>query len=360
MRGSDAATIRASERPPGIVEGGELPRGTTLDRYVILKRLGDGGMGVVYLAFDGELDRRVAIKVLRPQAVGDVSALEARARLLREAQAMAKVSHPNVVSVYDVGTFGDEIFVAMEFVSGATLREWRNEQKRGTRAILDAYLQAGRGLEAAHAAGILHRDFKPENVVVDERGQVKVLDFGLARLETMSDAAGPKESAGSIALRETGPDLRAGLGTPLTRFGAIMGTPGYMAPEQLVGGVATAKSDQFAFSVALYEALFGELPFEGDNIVSLVLEYPRGALPAHPPRHGRPGPRAARARAGPRERAGEAVRLDEAAPRRAGTRRADPRRRWAQAIAATALVALPLGVFATRFSPERAALRRRL
>jgi tetratricopeptide (TPR) repeat protein/predicted Ser/Thr protein kinase len=258
--------LRASDHPE-VVEPGELPRGATLGRYVILKRLGRGGMGVVYLAIDSELDRRVAIKVLRAETT---EGGETRARLLREAQAMAKVSHPNVIGVYDVGTFRDEVFIAMEYVSGTTLREWWTRTKPGIGAIIGAYAAAGRGLAAAHAAGILHRDFKPENVLVDERGQVKVLDFGLARLDDSASAAPQKESVGSIALHETGLRGHGALATPLTRYGAIMGTPAYMAPEQLVGEVATARSDQFAFAVALYEALYGVLPFEGETMTTLT------------------------------------------------------------------------------------------
>jgi tetratricopeptide (TPR) repeat protein/predicted Ser/Thr protein kinase len=263
----------------------ELARGAMLDRYVVLKRIGHGGMGVVYLALDSELERRVAIKVLRAEGTSARSASETRARLLREAQAMAKVSHPNVVAVYDVGTFGEQVFVAMEYVRGETLREWRARANPKTRGIVDAYVQAGRGLEAAHAAGILHRDFKPENALVDRKGNVKVLDFGLARLDEEDEPA-EGESVGKIALGETGLDHGSGLGTPLTRAGAIMGTPAYMAPEQLVGEPATAKSDQFAFCVALHEAIYGVLPFEGESLSALAASIHAGKM--------RPVPREAR------------------------------------------------------------------
>jgi tetratricopeptide (TPR) repeat protein/predicted Ser/Thr protein kinase len=272
MGDSEHATRTLSGDAPAASspEGPELARGTTLHRYVILKRLGRGGMGVVYLAFDGELDRRVAIKVLRPELEGRRSARDTRARLLREAQAMAKVSHPNVVSIYDVGTFGDEVFLAMEYVSGETLRAWRARLHPNARAIVEAYVQAGRGLEAAHAVGILHRDFKPENTLVDERGRVRVLDFGLARLEGSREPEEITASDPRIAFYETGIDRHAALSTPLTHQGAILGTPAYMAPEQLVGEGATARSDQFAFAAALYEALFGVLPFDGTTTSTLA------------------------------------------------------------------------------------------
>ncbi len=264
MNDTTESNDRTLSAPSPSIEAPELAPGAVLDRYVVLKRIGSGGMGTVYLAFDGELDRRVAIKVLRARATSRVTAGEMRQRLLREAQAMAKVSHPNVVAVFDVGTFGEEVFVAMEFVDGVTLREWRGQGAKGprsTREIVEAYIKAGRGLEAAHTEGILHRDFKPTNVLVDERGRVKVLDFGLARFEATSDVAASDDTV------DDRDDRKGLLASSITHFGAIMGTPAYMAPEQLVGEQATVRSDQFAFCVALYEALHGNAPFEsGDTL----------------------------------------------------------------------------------------------
>jgi len=273
------ATLDASGPGGPRPDAPELPRGTTLGRYVVLKPLGHGGMGVVYLGFDGELDRRVAIKVLRTDVGDSASTSETRARLLREAQAMAKVSHANVISVFDVGTFGDQVFVAMEYVQGHTLRDWQAGKR--PREILDAYVQAGRGLEAAHAAGILHRDFKPDNVLVDGRGHVKVLDFGLARLEALPGAT--KQSVGSIALEDTGAHRRGALETPLTVAGAIVGTPDYMGPEQLAGDKATARTDQFSFCVALYEALYGHIPFEGKTVSDRASNIHAGRVRPAPP-----------------------------------------------------------------------------
>src|SRR5262245_37690244 len=210
-------------------------------------------MGVVYAAYDPELDRRVALKLLH--AGGSV---EARKRLLREAQAMARLAHPNVIAVHDVGTWGDEVFVAMEFVEGPTLAERVRDEEPGWREVLDLYLQAGEGLAAAHVAGIVHRDFKPQNALVGRDGRVRVLDFGLAR---GTGALPPREA-------EEGPDSGAAPGllvTPLTRSGSRMGTPAYMSPEQFEGLPADELSDQFSFCVALYEALYGERPFGGGN-----------------------------------------------------------------------------------------------
>ena len=254
-------TLRDPDRAqttPEALEGDELAQGTSLGRYVILKRIGRGGMGIVYLAFDNELERRVALKVLRPVSADGGSLGEVRARLLREAQALAKVSHPNVVAVFDVGSFGDEVFVAMEYIDGATLREWRAAKSRSVTEVVGAYVQAGRGLEAAHAAGILHRDFKPENLLVDERGRVKVVDFGLARLEggARIDSERPAPPPGSEIRIDP-----SGLSAPLTELGALVGTPPYMAPEQLVGEKVDTRTDQFSFCLTLHEALYGEKPF---------------------------------------------------------------------------------------------------
>jgi len=207
-----------------------LERGATVGRYVVIDRVGQGGMGVVYSGYDPELDRKVALKLLRPdRASGEA----ARMRLLREAQAIARLSHPNVVAVHDAGTFGDQVFVAMEFVEGTTLREWLREERRPWREVVARFVLAGRGLAAAHAAGLVHRDFKPDNVLLGRDGQVRVADFGLAR------PVGERDGE---------------------EWGLAAGTPAYMAPEQLRGGSADARSDQFSFSVALWEALYGERP----------------------------------------------------------------------------------------------------
>src|SRR5438105_3205842 len=169
----------------------ELGRGATIGRYLVLTLLGKGGMGEVYAAYDPELDRKVAIKVLHGTPSGGTDAAEGRARILREAQALAQLSDPNVVAVYDVGTFGERVFLAMEFVDGNTLSYWQQSAIRSWKDIVDRYSNAGRGLAAAHKRGLVHRDFKPENAMVGRDGQVRVMDFGLARSEAAPAVDGP-------------------------------------------------------------------------------------------------------------------------------------------------------------------------
>lgn len=227
-----------------------FPRGTALGRYVLLERLGAGGMGVVYAAYDPELERKVAVKLLRSDAADARAADEGQSRLLREAQAMARLSHPNVLPVFDVGVVGDRVFIAMELVEGCDARQWREAAARNWTQVLAVYLQAARGLSAAHAAGLVHRDFKPENVLVGADGRTRVTDFGLARAE----AGGPSTLMGSSSLHSR-----------VTQEGRVLGTPAYMAPEQWRGEPPDARADQFAFCVALWEALTGQRPFEPDG-----------------------------------------------------------------------------------------------
>lgn len=252
---------------------GHLSRGAAIGRYLILDRIGAGGMGVVYAAHDPELDRKVAIKLLRPDRTG-AAAEEHRLRLQREAQAIARLSDPNVVAVYDAGTLGEQVFVAMEFVEGRTLRQWLAEGSRSWREIVEVFLAAGRGLAAAHAAGLAHRDFKPDNVLLGRDGRVKVADFGLAR--PVGEATGGAPEEGS-------PVASAGiLASPITELGAALGTPAYMAPEQLRGVAADARSDQFSFCVSLYEALYGERPFPGGNPREIAQAVTRGSVREEP------------------------------------------------------------------------------
>ena len=234
-----------------------IARGAILGRYVILDVLGEGGMGVVYAAFDPQLDRRVALKLLRPELAAGAGAA---ARLLREGRAIAKLAHPNVVTVFDVGEYEGGVFVAMELVDGRSLDAWIREKSHPWREVVGVFLQAGAGLSAAHAAGVIHRDFKPANVLIGKDGRVRVSDFGLARIAETDDSERP--SAPTLPI-DHDPVV------PLTRTGAIVGTPAYMATEQFEGGAIDAKTDQFSFAVALYEALHGERPFAGLTVAEL-------------------------------------------------------------------------------------------
>jgi eukaryotic-like serine/threonine-protein kinase len=257
-----------------------LVPGASVGRYRVLEVVGSGGMGVVYAAYDPELDRKVAVKVLRN---ADHRAAERTSRLLREAQAMAKLSHPNVITVHDVGTFDDQVFVAMEFVQGRTLSAWLRSDPPWAE-IESVFVAAGRGLEAAHRVGIVHRDFKPDNVLIGDDGRVRVTDFGLARLASgwtdHQHATGDSDASRD----DDAPAL------PLTATGALVGTPAYMAPEQFDGGTVSDASDQYSFCVALYEAAYRERPHKASSLPELVTrvlaaEVARPAGEGKAPRH---------------------------------------------------------------------------
>jgi tetratricopeptide (TPR) repeat protein len=253
--------------------------GRVAGRFVLLRLLGMGGMGAVYEAYDPELDRRVALKFLR----ADIRAGSRSARLVREAQALARVSHPNVVTVHDVGTVGDQVFVAMELLVGQTLKQWLTGSKPNPRHVLEVFLQAGRGLAAAHAAGVVHRDFKPDNVIVGVDGRVHVTDFGLAR---RADEPTDEIPAGSQ------PAARP---VWATRTGTMVGTPAYMAPEQIRGESTTASTDQFAFCLALYEALYGERAFPATDLGERARDMAAGRVTPRPKGRGFPVPTRIRA-----------------------------------------------------------------
>lgn len=298
----DRSGRRAGNKSP---DPGRYERGSTIGRYMVLEFLGRGGMGVVYLAYDPELDRRVAIKVLRTRA-----SLRVRQRLEREARALARLSHPNVVQVYDAGVHEGHLFMAMEFIEGYALDEWcKNEPAPHWRDILQVYMQVGRGIAAAHDKGMVHRDIKPANLLLGNDGRVCVADFGLAAAHEsglqsssdgipdsildsshISDKAGEKAGAldsgsitnpqsassdGDLSLDTSGDgliskpslsSLRARLEDSMTRTGALMGTPAFMAPEQQATGACSPATDQYSFCASLYSSLYGILPFSVANI----------------------------------------------------------------------------------------------
>lgn len=223
-------------------------------RYRLIEVLGAGGMGIVYLARDTQLNRNVALKITRT----GVSRAGAQ-RLLREAQAMAQLSHRNVVAVHDVGVWQDHIFVAMEYLEGGTLASYLLKGRRPWPDVLEKFVQAGLGLAAAHRAAIVHRDFKPENVLLSATGEVRVADFGLARLLTDETAEPLPSAVGAPSKGDPSDALRA----RLTRMGTLLGTPSYMSPEQTNHLVVDHRADIWSFCVALYEALYCELPFPG-------------------------------------------------------------------------------------------------
>jgi len=239
----------------------------SLGRFEIRSKLGEGGMGVVLLAVDPTLGRLVALKVLHDQ--GTQESIAARRRLLREAQGIAQLAHENVIVVHEVGTHAGRDYVAMEYVKGKTLGGW--QANRSWREVRDIYIRAGRGLAAAHAAGLVHRDFKPDNVLVGDDGRVRVTDFGLVA------AIGAPMSATTEGLRNS-----SELGVTLTSTGSIMGTPRYMAPEQHRGEPVDARADQFSFCASLYEALYGRPPFAGDSYEVLRMRVLAGELTPPP------------------------------------------------------------------------------
>ena len=251
----------------------EFEPGQRFAHFELGEVLGRGGMGTVVAAHDRRLDRRVALKFLTRAGQDEV----ARERLLREARSLARLSHPNVVAVYEVGEAKGMPFLAMELVEGQSLREWlRADEEPADQAedaspsppptrleILDMFLAIGRALAAAHDLGIVHRDFKPDNVLVGSDGRPRVVDFGLARLGLAQGFDSPAPRPASSASLEGSP------GGSLTRTGTLLGTPAYMAPEQWIGLPIDARSDQFSFCVALFHALYGQPPFSGDSMEKL-------------------------------------------------------------------------------------------
>ena len=269
MRAAPTAGVRGALERNRVMAGlfGEPAAAVKIGRFSVLHPIGAGGMGEIFAAYDPELDRKVAIKLVRSESRSS----QAADRLYREAQTLARLSHPNVVQVYEVGRHEGQVFLAMEFVRGQDLQGWlASDQQRSWREALQVMIAAGRGLAAAHEAGLMHRDFKPANVLVGDDGQVRVIDFGLARSDEHG-VRGAEGAAPELVTLDSGVQQRIGASASasLTMTGSILGTPAYMSPEQMEAQPTDRRSDQWSFCVALFEALYGERPFVGATMAEL-------------------------------------------------------------------------------------------
>ncbi|HSR97376.1 MAG TPA: serine/threonine-protein kinase [Kofleriaceae bacterium] len=257
-----------AEAGAAVAAASDLAPGASIGKYRLERILGSGGMGVVWAAFDPDLERAVAIKVLR--SIDDGASL--RTRLLREARAMARLKHPNILTVYEVGTDRNRDYIAMELIDGDDLDAWlRTKPPRAE--ILAALFAAGRGLAAAHDAGLIHRDLKPHNILRGRDGSVYVTDFGLARGQIEDGAEIVQQpiavAATAVASGSYPRGVDSVLDSPLTQTGVLIGTPAYMAPEQFAGRAPDPRSDQFAFCITVWEALTGSRPFAGSTLDEL-------------------------------------------------------------------------------------------
>lgn len=269
-QGSSTEGEMSTDRPRSETSGPELIPPAVMGRYRMEHRIGAGGMGVVFAAVDPKLNRKVAIKLMHEHLLDEP---KHRIRMLREAQALAQLSHPNVVQIYEVGEDGDHLFIVMEYVDGGTLREWTEARPRSWSEVVGVYAQAAHGLAAAHDVGLTHRDFKPENTLLGRDGRVRVVDFGLAQVQRGASGPESRGPAGTSALFiENAFEMNA------TITGGVVGTAAYMPPEQLRGLAVDARGDVFAFCVALYRALYGCNPFRGVTVARLYQEITSGHL----------------------------------------------------------------------------------
>jgi tetratricopeptide (TPR) repeat protein/tRNA A-37 threonylcarbamoyl transferase component Bud32 len=355
----EVITVAVGPRPRAGApkRAGEFSRGALVDRYVLLDLLGNGAMGAVYSAYDPQLDRRVAIKILHRWLQSDASDNDFRARLVREAQTMGRLSHPNVVAVYDVGVSPDGwVFLAMEIVEGGTLAAWLKEKAPPWREVLRMFCQAGEGLAAAHRAGIIHRDFKLDNVLLGVDGRPRVTDFGIAHTAehdlrgapspSSADPPAPPPEVGTLSALSLSGNGR------LTLTGTILGTPGYMAPEQFdASRDIDERADVFSFCATLYRALYGERAFDGETLEQIASATLNGRV--------RPAPKGSAVPGWLRRELLRGLSTDrDARPRSMGellaALRADPARRRNRWLAAVALgAAAGLAAAAVHGSTQR-------
>ncbi len=272
LAGADGFSSGRTESYP--MEGGMLEDKVPvvqIGRFDVEQVLGKGGMGIVYSAFDPKLNRMVAVKVLRYSSASQSDQVQLQARLLREAQALAKLSHENVVPVYEVGESSQGVFIIMEYVEGRSLAKWLRSSARPWQEVVRHFIAAGRGLAAGHTAGLIHRDFKPDNVLLGNDERVRVIDFGI-----VASAVLPVPS---VALGDSD------TGHGLTMQGSVLGTPMFMSPEQHTGGVIDERADQFSFCASLYWALYAQAPFEGESYEKLSQNILDGKLREPPKGH---------------------------------------------------------------------------
>jgi serine/threonine protein kinase len=251
-----------------------LGPGERFGRYVIMRPLGEGGTAPVYQGYDPDLDRMVALKVISADHASDSDDATTCGQGLREAQAMGRLSHPNVVIVYEIGREADCFLIVMEYVDGITLRQWRRDNASQWYQTVAAFSEAGKGLAAVHNAGLVHCDFKPENVLIDSAGRVKVTDFGLARGPSNMNAVFDRSPVECATIDELS---RSANPYPCCRD-VVGGTPGYMAPEQIAGEEITPRTDQFSFCVSMFEGLYGKRPFVAQGLDDLYKRMNRGAI----------------------------------------------------------------------------------
>lgn len=227
--------------------------GTIINQYKIISAIGKGGMGEVFLAEDTKLKRQVALKILPIEFAEDKDRMS---RFVREAQSASALNHPNIITIYEIGESAGTYFIATEFIDGKTLSDYKKANPLNYKSALEIAIQVASALDEAHSAGIVHRDIKPDNVMIRSSGLAKILDFGIAKLSESPTNIGEEDAT---AIQK-----------PSTLPGMIIGTANYMSPEQAEGKAVDVRTDIFSFGVLLYEMLAGELPFEGDSAMKMI------------------------------------------------------------------------------------------